>query len=74
MLTSLLHGLFSIAASGGALYPTLGGVYSLSHFWWFLCPRAWALGEQASVGVAWGFITCTSWVLEYRLNSGGTQA
>ena len=45
-----------------------------SHCRGFSCYRAWVLGTWASVAVAHGLSSCSSWTLEHWLNSCGSRA
>ena len=67
----LLQGLFTSYREQGLF--SSGSVWA-SHCSGFSWCEAWALGAWASVLGARGLTSCSSWALEHRLNSRGTQA
>ena len=64
------HGLSLVAV----IRATLRGSAQASHCSGFSCCEAQALGARASVIVARGLSSCSSWALERRLSSCGAQA
>ena len=67
----LLHRLFSSCRKQGLFSSCSVWASHCSGFSW--C-EAWALGAWASVLGAHGLTSCSSWALEHKLNSCGTQA
>ena len=64
-------GLSLVAVSGGySLAAVLGLLISVA----FLVPEHELKGAWASVAMAGGLRSCSSWALEHRLNSCGSQA